>query len=421
MQILFRPHEGRYVGGAALALSERFGLPLALTRITLGAIVISSPNGALFYLLLWLAMPGERRVLPQLELSAAFSKDVHGFDTMSRQLLDRFKAVDGVKVLSVVLAFAMLFYAVMLQLSHIHEAAFDAEHSLLSAILTIIDQLGGVIAYLALGLLFVFTDVERKPLVSFWQQPRPRLELDATSSRVIFGLMSGLARVTNIDPLILRVLAMLISMLTFGVGAVAYVVAVILLDRRSKEIHPAHVHDLTARAPKFSHKMLRGIGVIFFLLAVTKFANEFRLFFFNEPYVHGVLFGVLGVIVFSWAFRRWDSYSGARLWMLLSPAIIFWAIYQLSTALFYVQLPFVARFQVGYLIAGTVFIYYSLVALKGRPVLYGISIGIFFYVLVLLVQFNVIPSNLMLLLVQFFEFFYPVIFAGAGLWVVMEK
>jgi phage shock protein PspC (stress-responsive transcriptional regulator) len=409
------------VGGVALALSERFGLPQTLTRLALGAIVISSPYGPLLYVLLWLAMPGERRVLPQLELSTEFSRDSAGFDTMARQLLDRFKAVDGVKVVSAILAFVMLFFAVTLQLSHIHETAFDAEHPLLSWGLSTIDTLGGVIAYLSLGLLFIFTDVDRKPLVSFWQQPRARLELDATSSRVIFGLMSGLSRVTNIDPLILRVLAMLVSMLTFGVGAVLYVVVVILLDRRSKEIHPAHVHDLTAKAPKFSHKLLRGIGVIFFILAATKFANAYRLFFFNEPYVHGVLHGTLGIMIFSWAFKRWDQYTGARLWMLLSPALIFWAIYEISTALFYVQLPFVARFQVGYLIAGTVFIYYSLVALRGRPILYGISIGIFFFVLAMLIQFNVIPSNLLLLLVQFFEFFYPIIFAGAGLWVVMEK
>lgn len=421
MQILFRPHEGRYVGGVALALSERFGLPLAFTRITLGAIVLSSPYGALLYLLLWLAMPGERRVLPQLELNANFSKDAAGFDTMTRQLLDRFKTIDGVKFVSVFLAFVMLFYAVMLQLSHIHEAAFHSEHPVLSWLMTLIEQLSGIVAYLSLALLFAFTDVDRRPIVSFWQQPRPRLELDATSSRVIFGLISGIARVTNIDPLILRVLAMLVSMLTFGVGAVAYVVAVILLDRRSKEIHPAHVHDLDQRAPKFSHKLLRGIGLIFFLLALTKFANEFRLFFFNEPYVHGMLHGTLGLMIFFWAFRRWDHYSSARLWMLLSPAIIFWSIYEITTAVFFVQLPFVARFQVGYLIAGTVFIYYSIVALKGRPVFYGISIGIFYYILVLLVQFNVIPSNLLLLFVQFFEFFYPIIFAGAGLWVVMEK
>ena len=409
------------VGGVALALSERFGLPQTLTRIALGAIVISSPYGPLLYMLLWLAMPGERRVLPQLELSARFTRDASGFDTMTRQLLDRFRVIEGVKVISVLLAFVMLFFAVMLQLSHIHEAAFHAEHPLLSWALTTIDTMGGVIAYLALGALFIFTDVDRKPLVSFWQQPRPKLELDATSSRVIFGLMSGLARVTNMDPLILRVLAMLVSMLTFGVGAVLYVVVVILLDRRSKEIHPAHVHDLAATAPKFSHKLLRGIGAIFFILAVTKFANAYRLFFFNEPYVHGVLHGILGIMIFAWAFRRWDQVSASRLWMLLSPAIIFWAIYELTTALFYVQLPFVARFQVGYLIAGTVFIYYSLVALRGRPILYGISIGIFFYLMVMLIQFNVIPSSLLLLFVQFFEFFYPIIFAGAGLWVVMEK
>ncbi len=409
------------VGGVALALSERFGLPQTLTRIALGAVVISSPYGPLFYMLLWLSMPGERRVLPQLEASALFARDAAGFDTMTRQLLDRFKSIDGVKVASVLLAFVMLFFAVMLQLSHIHEAAFHAEHPLLSWMLTTIDTMGGVTAYLALGLLFALTDVERKSLVSLWQQPRPRLELDATSGRVVFGLMSGLSRVTNMDPLILRVMAMLVSMLTFGVGAVLYVVVVILLDRRSKEIHPAHVHELNASAPKFSRKLLQGIGVIFFLLAVTKFANAYRLFFFNEPYVHGVLHGILGVMIFAWAFRRWDHVSAARLWMLLSPAVIFWAIYELTTALFYVQLPFVSRFQVGYLIAGTVFIYYSLVALRGRPILYGISIGIFFYMLVMLIQFNIIPSNLLLLFVQFFEFFYPIIFAGAGLWVVMEK
>ncbi|HET6510759.1 MAG TPA: PspC domain-containing protein, partial [Candidatus Kapabacteria bacterium] len=362
-----------------------------------------------------------RRVLPQLELSAAFTKDSNGFDTMARQLLDRFKSTEGVRFLSAALAFLMLFYALTLQLSHINEPGFHAEHPWLSWGMTMTEQMGGVIAYLALGLLFFFTDPTRTALAAFWQQPRPRLELDATSSRLIFGLMSGLSRVTNVDPIILRVLMMLVSMLTFGVGAVAYVVAVILLDKRSKELHPPHAHDVHARAPRFSPRLLRSIGVIFLILSVTMFATEFRLFFFNEPYIHGLLHGILGLMIFVWAFRRWDHYSGARLWMLLSPAMIFWAIYELTMALFYVQLPFVARFQVGYLIAGTVFIYYSIVALRGRAILYGISIGIFFYLLVMLVQFNIIPSSLLLLLVQFFEFFYPVIFAGAGLWVVMEK
>lgn len=420
MQVLFRPHEGRYVGGVALALSERFGLPLGLTRLALAAITVSSPYGALFYVLLWISLPGERRVLPMMEVSASFPATGDGYHEMSRTLLDRFREKESVKAVSAILAFFMLFYAVVLQLSHINETAFYSEYPILSLGITTIERVSGILAYFALGLIFLFTNAARRAEVSFWQAPRPRLELDATSSRVIFGLMSGLARVLNMDPMILRTLAVMISLLTFGIGAVAYVVAVILLDKRSREIEPIRSKGGTPES-RLTGKMLRGISVIFFIFTLTKMANEFRLFFFNEPYVQGVLYITLGLLTFFWAFRRWNSHSAARLWMLLSPAIVFWGIYELSTALFHVQLPFVARFQIAYLIAGTVFIYYAIVTLRGRPALFGIAIGIFFYVLVSLIQFNVIPSRAMLLSVQFYEFFYPVIYAAAGLWVVMEK
>jgi phage shock protein PspC (stress-responsive transcriptional regulator) len=421
MQILFRPHEGRIVGGVARALSERFGVPLFLTRVALATIVLSSPYGALLYVLLWVAMPGERRVLPQLEVDDSYTRNSYGFTAMSARLLDRFRGEDATSILSAVLAFVMLYYAVMLQLNNLNPVAFYYEHPILSLAMTSLERVSSVVAYLSLALLFFFTRVDSRQAVSFWQAPRPRLELDATSSRVIFGLMSGLARVLNVDPFVLRVLAVMLSLLTFGVAAVIYVVAVILLDRRSKEIQPGRLEGSLVQSPRFPQKTMRGIASIFLILAITKLATEYRFFFFNEPYVHGVLYIVLGAIVFFWSLKQWNEYSGARLWMLIGPAVIFWGIYELSTALFHVQLPFAARFQVGYLIAGTAFIYYSIATLRGKPVLFGVAVGVFFYLLAMVVQFNVIPSNVMLLAVQFYEFFYPVIFGAAGLWVVMEK
>lgn len=420
MEILYRPHEGRLVGGVALAFNQRFGLSLPLLRAFFAAVAASSEYGIILYFLMWLSMPGERKLLPRLQLAgAALGSGSTRFEDISGHLIERFRHRERPRAWSAAFAFLLLFIAVVLQLSNLDESMFYNEHPILSSLLAFTERFGGILSYVALSILFL-QPLREMVHPQYVQQERPRIALDRGPGKVIFGLLSGIARSMNVDPFVLRAAAVLLSGLTFGAIAVFYLIAVVILDKTegTQETELLRPANSTEPMPK-GLRMLT--AVLFMLLALVRLSTDFRLFFFNEPYVQGLIFVILGVSLFVWSLKRWSEASASRMWMLLTPALVFWGIYELSRALFFVQLPFVARFQVGYLIAGTAFIYYAIVTLRGRRLLYGITTGVMFYLFVLLIQFNILPSNALLLLVQFYEFFNPVLFAGAGLWVVMEK
>jgi hypothetical protein len=234
-------------------------------------------------------------------------------------------------------------------------------------------------------------------------------------------LVSGLSRLLRIDPGYLRVLAGILNILTIGLLGVIYLITVILLERKGKvEEH------VTASSEVDSFKMFNRpvqvfMGAMLLLLAVIRVTTEYRLFFFNEPFAVGlVLTAIGGIFTFS-ALNALATRDRGRLWIIVGPMVLLYGIYQLSTALFHVQLPFAARFEVLYLLIGTSFIYYGLVALRDNARTVGVALGILFYFFAILVQGGLISSHFLVLIAQFYDFFYPIIFAGMGLWMVMDR
>lgn len=419
MNVLYRPHEGRLIGGVALALHQHTGLSLHLLRLVFIAFVLTSNQAILLYLLLWLALPGERRVFASLSIRDEIPSGRAGFEHVVDRLLDRLKPQERSRAISALLAFVLLFAAVLMQLSNLDRSGFAVEHPFLSTLLGTGERYGGILTYASLCLLFTVPAARHAATPRFQLPSTALLQLDRSPSRMLFGLMSGLARTLQLDPFVLRAIAVLLIPMTLGGVVVLYLVMVIMLERRTEDYRRTHVDR---EGDVFLPRNQRWVVVAsLFVLFVVRTASEFRWFFFNEPYVRGIVFIVLGMTLFLWGIRHWRTHLTMRVWLLVGPALVFFGIYEFSTAVFYVQLPFAARFQLGYLIAGTAFVYYAIVALRGRRVLYAVGLGVFFYFLVLVTQFNLIPSNGLLLLIQFYEFFYPVIFAGAGLWVVMEK
>ncbi len=93
----------------------------------------------------------------------------------------------------------------------------------------------------------------------------------------------------------------------------------------------------------------------------------------------------------------------------------------LIIAIFSVQLPFGARFEVAYWLAGIAILYYALVALKDAARSVAIALVALLFVLAALVQMDIINTRYLLALAEFYDFFFPILFAGSGLWLLLER
>lgn len=55
--ILIRPREGRVLGGVALAIANRFGWDVTLTRVATALAVVFTGFGLVVYIALWIVVP----------------------------------------------------------------------------------------------------------------------------------------------------------------------------------------------------------------------------------------------------------------------------------------------------------------------------------------------------------------------------
>lgn len=65
-----RPRSGAWLGGVALGLAERFGLPPAAVRLAFVVAALVGGWGIVLYLVLWVIMPREPLALPPAGASA---------------------------------------------------------------------------------------------------------------------------------------------------------------------------------------------------------------------------------------------------------------------------------------------------------------------------------------------------------------
>ena len=56
-QSLFRPKQGRILGGVALAIANRFGWDTTLVRVVTAFLALFTGVGVLLYLILWIVIP----------------------------------------------------------------------------------------------------------------------------------------------------------------------------------------------------------------------------------------------------------------------------------------------------------------------------------------------------------------------------
>ena len=433
---LLRPYSGRVIAGVARGLSEHYGPPAALVRFLFVTAFLASPIVLLVYLFLAISMPAEAAVLSELRLpdTSDTSTPRERFERLSSILLRR-TAMKGTRhpMPPQFLALLLLLLGFALELPRVEGMDFYYMHPILSGMYGTIMQYGAALFYLTVAFTFFVSEyAEAAPI----QLRFPRSEvllLDSGETKSIGGLASGISRMIDIDPAYVRVLLIFLNILTFGIVGILYLVAFWILRRKTP--HPASPRaGGEEKFQNFSPLLQQGkrlgegsggnairiiVGFLFLFLAVIRISTELRLFFFNEPFFRGTVLIIAGII---FAARGLKSNSdNNRLWLIAGPAILFLGVFDFSTAIFRVQLPLAGRFEVAYLIAGLSLLYFTVVSFLGKPQRIGLALTATILLAALLIQVHVTPARFLVALVQFYDFFFPVIFAGLGLWLVMER
>jgi phage shock protein PspC (stress-responsive transcriptional regulator) len=253
----------------------------------------------------------------------------------------------------------------------------------------------------------------------------PTLQLLQGVRRSIGGLAAGLAQLIRVDAAYIRVFFILLNILTFGAFGVLYVVAVVLLRRKgfAGDTDSSYSPIPSDRATEYDIGSVPAsfrwmIGLLFLLLALIRTMTEFRIFFFNEALFHGIILSVMGMLL-AWRGLK-NPANQHSLLVLAGASVLFLGIEDLTTALFRVQLSSIGGFEVAFVIAALSITYFCLVLLRGL----GERISLVFAALCLvaagMMMMGVIPARFLLALVQFYDFFYPVIFIGFGLWLALD-
>jgi phage shock protein PspC (stress-responsive transcriptional regulator) len=429
--LLIRPERGRLVAGVTRGIAEYYQLNTVLLRVVFIMAVLAAPISLLIYLLLWVSIPGETMVLGDIRLHAEGSETPAAhFDRFTHVLLHRTGITSEKRAIGPqVFAFVLLAAAFVFEMPRLEGANFYYAHPALSSLYSTILRHAPAAFYLTVSFAFLAVDRLLPAPVVLLARPSQELALEEGETKVLGGLMGGLGRATGVEPAILRVIFVLLNVLTFGAAGLFYLLLVWALRKEKRTVNSTPLEggaiekrgDVEPREGRLPTAMRVVVGFLFLVLALIRIATEFRIFFFNEPFFRGFVLLIVGLLFSLQAVRHGARSSIEKLWLLFGATVMLMGIYDLATAMFQVQLSFSDRFESIYVLGGLAFLYFSLVSL-GRPrQKYGLAIAAMFFIAAGLVQFNVVPARFLLAMVQFYDFFFPVILAGFGLWLVMER
>ncbi len=225
MQILIRPCSNRMICGVAIGIAERYGISTALIRAIFVAGFFAAPLTLLLYLLLALSMTSEVNIAGTLRLrsSDAPLTPNEEFERISQSLASRLLTTRSAPILPpYILAIWLLVLAALLELPRIGGLTSYLMHPILAAIMNDLSLAGAPIFFLCIALLFLFPGKQPSTLPVFVTPNRDTFSLDNRSEKMIGGVISGLARVLEIDPAYVRVIFIVLNVLTLGVVGAGY-------------------------------------------------------------------------------------------------------------------------------------------------------------------------------------------------------
>jgi phage shock protein PspC (stress-responsive transcriptional regulator) len=425
--MLYRPAEGRIVGGVAKAFAERYALHVSLVRLTWLTFFISSEIGILLYVMLWLSIPSERSITPRLSLNTNDAPNPQSrFERLSALLMLHAGHERNSRARRLPAALGLFVFGAIFYIRGGNEMSPFVLSQGLETFLTNLWRISGALLFFSLALHFL-TPGGRIPEVVLEAHEHDRVETDRTETRAMLGLTSGIASTLGIETAYLRTLIAILNIFTFGLLGLIYLITSALIERKRAGILLEQQSEMTVRSSATIESTLSGavrltIGLLLLALALIRVATEFRFFFFNEPFAVGLTLAIIGLVLSISAFMKGIAGSAPRLWLLAGTAILFIGLYELSTTIFSVQPDLEQRFEIDYLFAGAALIFYSIATFNKRAQwLAGVCLGIAFIVLGLFLQSHFFPTAYLLKLEMFYAFFYPAIFSGAGLWLLFER
>lgn len=429
MITLTRPRTGRMIAGVATGLAERYHIPVSLARLFFIVTVFVSPIIVLLYLLLAIAMPDEENIASLLRLSTSETDSLprERFERFSKRLLDQLVNAHSTHAApTTVLAIALLFFAAILELPRAEGDSFYLLHPFLTSLYSDVSRFGVALYDLALAALFAFGTRHRAFEVVLETHPRARFTLDRGPAKMIGGVASGFSRVIGLDAAYVRVILILLNVLTLGLVGAGYLLVWYL--ERSKAIR-----NLTEEAAEDAwakdalgvsnrREMNPGfrapITLLLLLLAAIHLATEFRFFFFNEPFMQGIVMGLIGIGLV-WHGLAYSRRQGS-LWLLAGASFFFAGVYFLASAVGNIQITSVERFEIAEIIGTISLAYTGLVALQNNARTMMLWLALVVACSAMMIILHVLPPSYLAAIVRFYDFFYPIIFAGLGLWIAFE-
>ncbi|MDP4199959.1 MAG: PspC domain-containing protein [Bacteroidota bacterium] len=411
---LTRPHEGRLIAGVCAAMEGAYGVPVLLVRAIFIVSFIVNPVILLMYLLLSLSIPSERSVISEMRLRDREER-ASGFSHLSTFLLDRASIRSGNKVVRQRYVTALLLIAmVVFQIPRLEGDTFHQLHPMVDSIAASLSRVSGVLLYLLSAAAFLLYHRTHLSPVVLRNGITDRLAVQRGEMREIGGLAAGIARVIRVDVAWIRVFLLLLNILTLGFLGALYFVIVWLLRRTGQTQNELSVdrdeYESTDRNQTGDKFPIIASGLLL-SLAIIRLSTELRLFYFNESLLQGIIHCVLGIL-----FTR----RRGGLWQIIGAALLLLGVYDLCSAIFHVQPGVAGRWQVAYLVAALTIIYFALVALRGQAILIAMSLAGAAFLALLFVSLQITSEDFLLALVRFYDFFYPLIFAGLGLWVARD-
>ncbi len=418
VQILFRPESGRLICGVAAGFAERFSIPVWIIRCFLVAALIVSPLTALWYLLFAVSIPPESKILSQLKFQPKDSSRNPGtrFEQFATILSNRFVKNKSGRPNSI--AIALLLFAGLLELPQIEGVNFYASHPYLSIIVSSISGFGQPLFYFSLATVLLLVSRGKVSPTGYYLPRKYSFSLDHTSQKMIGGIVSGAAPVLGIDPAYLRAAIILLNFLTLGLAGAAYLAVWYFVRRKSLEPTPTpDAEPIMTHSDHLTFRLWAAISL--FLLGEISISSHYRLYFFNISLIHSLVLIGSGFLIV-WIFLRKQE-TGNEIWTLSGAVVFLSGIYLLAINVAHIQFTIPAYLEIAEIILALSFGYLAITSLVNYARTLGFIFALAFLVSAVLISINIVPPRYLSELVRFYTFFYPVIFAGIGLWVAFEK
>jgi phage shock protein PspC (stress-responsive transcriptional regulator) len=417
----------------AAGIAARFDISIVLMRFLFLAMMCVSPFGILLYTLLWLSMPSEGVLIGRLQVAETAEIPRVKFEEFvklcSSGILDGAKSHSS--LLRGVVSILMLLIAIGMQVSFARGDRGDIQPTAFIWLGLNLSRFASPLCYLVFAAFPFFGKRQKAQSPILLSARTSHFMSDHSDTHALFGVASGFGMLTGIDPVVIRVILVLLNIFSFGLVTMAYLITAFVLDQRERQLKNTEETEPNPISAPFSLERRTGrsltktylllLSSLFVVLSATRFATEFRILFFNESFASGVTLNLIGLLLTYQGLLRGTDSSRWRIGLLSGSAIFLYGCYNLAIAFFNVQLPFASYYQIGFAIFGVSLIYFAFSLLEGEGRLVTLLVAVLLLLPSLIARSKPELFDFAISFGKFYSFFCPLLYAGCALWILFER